>query len=106
MPDNPLIHVVFDILSTLTPRAQNGMIRFLSTWASTDSERRALLVKILVSDLTDGIVAEIAEMHRSTLLKKNSYRRLKSILPDSSRLPNGKIDGDEAILEAWYEQAG
>ena len=101
--DNPLLAVVNDTLRTLSPRAKSGMIRLLSTWSSLKPERRALLAKLLVNDLPDGVVAEIAELHRSTLLRKPSYKRLKALLPHTPGLPRGSVDGDGAILEAWLE---
>jgi hypothetical protein len=101
---NPLLLLVAKAIEELPPRAQNAMVRFLSNWAGTKAERRALLVKLLDPDLTDGMVAELAGVDRTTLYTWPSYRRLKVILAKAKGdPPSGLIDRHDLILDAWVE---
>jgi len=104
--DNPLLEAVIASLVELSPRAQRAMLRFLSTWAGAEAEQRAMLLKLLLPDLSDGVVAQVAGVDRSTLFRRPRYRRLKAILAAPPSLPRGAVDGDGGLAEAWLEDAG
>ncbi len=69
------------------------------------AERRALLLRILIPDLSDDEVAQVCGVHRCTLYRWESYRRLKAVLSAVTILPKGTVDAD-GIIEAWLEEAG
>ena len=106
--DDPLIRAMLDALTVLELPARRGMARFLTIWADLPAERRALLLKTLLPDLTDDVVAAVIGVHRSTLFRMASYRTLKAILaePPAMRLPRGAVDSNGSVIDAWLEQAG
>jgi hypothetical protein len=69
-----------------------------------DGERRALLLKTLMRDLSDDEIAEASGVARRSLYRWPSYRRLKDQLADFFDFPEGFVDGDRKIAEAWFEE--
>ena len=79
------------------------MIRLLDKWNATAPERRAVLARTIfdnLDDLTDGDVAELAEVNRTTLYTWPKYMRLKATLRPCRSLPKGIVDS-EGMLDAW-----
>jgi hypothetical protein len=103
--DHPLMRAVLAALADLSPSALTGTVRFLSAWTGLPAERRALLLRILIPDLSDDEVAQVCGVHRCTLYRWESYRRLKVILSGVPSVPKGTVDAD-GIIEAWLEEAG
>ena len=105
--DDPLIRAMLDALTFLELPARRGMARFLTIWADA-APSAALLLKTLLPDLTDDVVAAAVGIHRSTLFRMASYRTLKAILaePATIRIPRGEVERDGSVIEAWLEEAG
>jgi DNA-directed RNA polymerase specialized sigma24 family protein len=104
--DNPLMRVILASLADLTPPAQAAMARFLMTWTDLPPERRALLLKILLPELSDQMIAAVVGVHRTTIYHWQSYKRLKACLEQPPAVLRGKLDDEGRIIEAWLENAG
>ena len=102
-PDhNPLLIALVTAVTALPPGEQNALARFLDTWTATRSEQRAVLLKLLLPDLSDEMVAKVVGVARTTLYTWPSYKRLKRILGALPAPPSGAVDGDGSIIEAYY----
>jgi len=98
-----LIERALENLSRLSPRGQRGLLRLLDKWNAADPKRRAVLARIVfdsLDDLSDGDIAEMAEVNRTTLYTWPEYMQAKKSLKRSYTLPRGAIDEDGRI-EAW-----
>jgi DNA-directed RNA polymerase specialized sigma24 family protein len=89
-----LIQVILHNLRSLSPKGQRALIRFLNFWFGLKAERRAVLAKTVADDLSDGEVAEIAGVSRTTLYDWPGYKRLKKTLKPGSNLRRHAVDDD------------
>jgi DNA-directed RNA polymerase specialized sigma24 family protein len=90
-------------LGALPERARGHLAQFLMKWNDLPTERRAMLVKALMPELTDEKVAALIGVTRRTVLRYPMYQRLKNRVAyiqapsrGQAEAPASKDDDDDA----------
>ncbi|WP_422927512.1 hypothetical protein [Singulisphaera sp. PoT] len=100
-----LERAVCSALASQPRPALGSLVVMLSIWTGLEPRRKALLLRTLMPELKDGIVAAACGVNRSTLFKWPEYARLKAFQKHPSSVMRGEQDEDGNI-EAWLDAAG